>query len=1081
MRKNVTTGLISCLSYIFICAVYGQDLNLVKEVSFEDLADKTKVVITTEQPAQYRFFRLLNPERIEVKVLNAEHRLEKDIIPVNKGSVERIRLEQDKLDAEEIVRVLIYCQSFASYHILREKNKIIVEIIKPVQEEVTPPRAMQAKKYYEQGNQYYKKGDYSEALAAFKQALEINPDYPEAQGYLAQTQAKVMNLEKKEELARLKAVAEDKTKEQARTKGLQAKGRQTQKTKEEQQEEAAKRKEKQKRLFEHFKLGQTYYKKQMFQEARKEFESALREDPKYKKVQDYLFRCKKRLIELEQEWIRAEQRKREEEAERLAQDKDKEEREKKSQINKYWNAGNKYWQKGDFLKAGDEWSKLLSIEPTFDKIDHYILPEELERFAQSGQMSEEELEAFHNLAQIRNLYWQAQDKARQGQAEINKQIKRHYQLGAEYYKNGYWQDAMLEFQKLLKLDPKQINAQKLFLESRIKFMEDEKRKRFVEIGAEEKIRQEAQREAKEKQSPQTKEMQDELKEHYRLAKIYYREGNFKNAASEFKQVLEIDPLHTPASQMLAMSEKEIVTRDTEGQIQLARREYERASYAIFQETPWGKTKLALGLSGSISLKTRYINSSGAKDENEFSLDRNIDLNFRKTLAKNNHFLLNLGTQESNNDDRDTKVKSANLNYRRDKLIIVDTGYHQSENNWLDSYNKSLTYTDSHLDLRTDVPNIPKLHARYEKRTEDDKFEPATTEYTTRTYQLDATHKIGPTQFWVDHLVRKFKDGLNKIDDTDERRSLAKVRIALTKFLSFFQEYQTQDIEKENNSDWGYQTDTWTSNLNLSPLKNLTIKTKYINKQEYDKLVKVDTNWITLGAEIISHFFERKLALNFGYYQQNKNIDTQTATDKDSKKIIYSGEARLRPWKDLLSLSFSYENEDEEYDDPLQSKAEVQWLRSSLSLKPVKSFTLSTWYTISERKYKYRASEVLTTSFYYQGQFTGLQGRFTLDSGFRIENIRATDPSDKLTDNNKSVNANFRYKFTPRFNLSMNGRYTWFNGTTDYNKTDISSSIEWKVFDNTRLGLGYSFINLDSSINARDYTAGIYDLTLRTIF
>ena len=267
MRRIAAISLILWLALLSSSFTYGEDLNLLKELVVEDLADKTRVVITTEQPAQYRFFRLLEPERIEVKVLDADYPLKQEVIKVNKGSIDRIKLERAQTDAERIVRVLIYCRKFSSYHLFREGNKIIVEIVKPSVEEsaalelketeLKRSRETQAKKYYDQGKRYYKKGDYSGAITSFKKALEINPDYSEAQGYLAKNEAKLLSLEKKEELLRLK--------EQWANR--------------EQVEEGARPKEQQKRSCEHFKLGQAYYKNKMFQEAIMEFESALAEDP----------------------------------------------------------------------------------------------------------------------------------------------------------------------------------------------------------------------------------------------------------------------------------------------------------------------------------------------------------------------------------------------------------------------------------------------------------------------------------------------------------------------------------------------------------------------------------------------------------------------------------------------------------------------------------------------------------------------------------------------------------------------------------------------------------------------------------
>jgi len=437
------------------------------------------------------------------------------------------------------------------------------------------------REYALKGKALYGEDKYQEAIMEFKRIVALEPEHSEAINYIARAQEAIREAERRieakkkeigthykggedyynkgryqEALSEFQAILTINPKH-AEAKGYIKKIQIAMVQKERGQEE------KERKIATHYRLGETYYKGARYQEALSEFKAILTLEPKHREASKYLVKTEEAIKERKEAQREVVRRKIQEKRAR--------------EIASHYGLGETYYKAEQYRDAMEEFKKILTIDPEHKGAAKYI-----ERAQESLKRSEEE----------RLL---AEKKAKEKERE--RKISRHYNSGAEYYKEDDLIGASEEFKKILDLDPEHKGAKKY-----LACIRDKLRKAITEAGsyytrgiayyergeykkaisqwekvltldptheragqyikkAQEKLREIVKAEKALERKAKARERERKIAEYYRRGYNLYRAGDLKGAATEFRRVIRLAPRHKKAREYLTKAQEELRYRE----------------------------------------------------------------------------------------------------------------------------------------------------------------------------------------------------------------------------------------------------------------------------------------------------------------------------------------------------------------------------------------------------------------------------------------------------------------------------------------------------------------------------------------
>ena len=156
---------------------------------------------------------------------------------------------------------------------------------------------------------------------------------------------------------------------------------------------------------------------------------------------------------------------------------------------------------------------------------------------------------------------------------MKKNMKKYWDLGMLYYKQEKYDDSILQFEKILSLEPGHEKAQNLI--NKVKETKKEKMQKHWDKAMEYYNNEDYEKcvphfEAILKIDPQheqSKRILGRLEEIVRKSKlknlwesgvIYYKQGDYEKAVSQFEEILKIDPAHAQSKTFIKRAEKEML-------------------------------------------------------------------------------------------------------------------------------------------------------------------------------------------------------------------------------------------------------------------------------------------------------------------------------------------------------------------------------------------------------------------------------------------------------------------------------------------------------------------------------------------
>ncbi len=387
---------------------------------------------------------------------------------------------------------------------------------------ISAAEAVSSEKYFEQGMADYEKGDYKSAMENFSESLFLDPNNEETKDYLEKAGRKFLEgVETKRESERKEIL------ERARTVIAERK----------------------KKVKENYGKGIKHYKRGEFLKAGEAFNAVLEIEPEHKEAKKHLELIEKRLQDIV----------------------NKGEFESVGEL--YYAQGIIFYIKGEWAKAISQWENALKIYQSNEEISEFL------RIASKRRQEEEALEkaevlyrdglAQYNEGKIDEAIKQLEEvikfnpehrrakellaKVREKVDEIKKEEKarrlretvdKRYFRGIDYYAEGQFDKAIKEWQGVLKLDPTHSGAKEYLKKARDKIA----RKNSRGKGGKDKVRN----------------LEEEKVEvYYRQGINYYLAGEFKEAISQWEEVLKMEPRHNGARGYIAKA-KERLKKSGEG-------------------------------------------------------------------------------------------------------------------------------------------------------------------------------------------------------------------------------------------------------------------------------------------------------------------------------------------------------------------------------------------------------------------------------------------------------------------------------------------------------------------------------------
>jgi len=286
---------------------------------------------------------------------------------------------------------------------LNEELSEFVKIAEKKKEEAE--RLEKAEALYRYGVALYNEGKLDEAIGKLEESLRINPGHLRAQEYLVRTKEKIAAMRQEDEERKRRDV-----------------------------------------IAKHYFQGIDYYAEGEFSKAIKEWDEVLSLDPEHREAKEYKEKAKDKIS------IGAPVEK-----ERKVALKGREE----EKIETYYKQGINYYLAGEFREAIGQWQEVLRLEPSHKGAREYIA-----KAKERLKMTEEGVGEYSPYKEEIEEYVKELEKASPTDKEKEELIATHYQDGLIAYAHGDLSQAMKEWQIVLKLDPEHKKARRALIKLR---------------------------------------------------------------------------------------------------------------------------------------------------------------------------------------------------------------------------------------------------------------------------------------------------------------------------------------------------------------------------------------------------------------------------------------------------------------------------------------------------------------------------------------------------------------------------------------------------------------------------------------
>lgn len=385
-----------------------------------------------------------------------------------------------------------------------------------INSEVSAEEPMSSEEYFELGLADFQAGNYRLAMEKFSEALFLDPTNKQAKHYLGKAGEKFLEeaeakkeAERREILRRAQAVIVE-------------------------------RKEKVK---ENYERGIKHYKQGELLKASKEFNAVLEIEPEHKETKKYL------------EWI----------VKRFEDTVNKGEFKTVSEL--YYAQGAIFYINGEWAKAIAQWKNALKLDPsntelsefveiaekkkdekeTFEKAEvlyrdglaHYNegkLDEAIKELEEAIKFNPKHTKARDCLARSREKV--ATMKKEQEEKKRREAMDKHYFRGIDYYAEGEFEKAVKEWDEVLRIDPEHKGAQEYI---------DKARDKIAGATSGERER---------RATAKTPE-EEKIEVYYRQGISFYLAGAFRDAVSQWEEVLRMEPSHKGARDYIAKAKERL--------------------------------------------------------------------------------------------------------------------------------------------------------------------------------------------------------------------------------------------------------------------------------------------------------------------------------------------------------------------------------------------------------------------------------------------------------------------------------------------------------------------------------------------
>jgi tetratricopeptide (TPR) repeat protein len=312
-------------------------------------------------------------------------------------------------------------------------KKVDEKLRKRVIESDNQEREAKAREYFEKGTTLYQEGKLEEAKEGWKKALELLK-HPEMKDYIKENERRAREEEKRLEKEQKQLEAERKKVELEKRRALK------------------------KEIDPHYKKALSYYRDKSYNLAAQEFTRVLELDPQHKSAQDYLNKKIPDRIKAQRRAEEARRKKEEREREQAEKQRQRQvERQKKEQERKAKEEEKR-------LKAEKEKAERERLKAERERQKELKRQQEIERRLQEKLEKEQQAkEEFERKEEVRRLRKKIRDLSKEGK---------------NLYRKKNYEKALVKFQEVLKLDPKNRYALRYLklIQQRIEQEKEEKKK-----------------------------------------------------------------------------------------------------------------------------------------------------------------------------------------------------------------------------------------------------------------------------------------------------------------------------------------------------------------------------------------------------------------------------------------------------------------------------------------------------------------------------------------------------------------------------------------------------------------------------
>ena len=388
--------------------------------------------------------------------------------------------------------------------------------------EVSPAEMMSSEECFKQGLAEYESGNYKSAMENFSEALYLNPTNKQAKQYLEKAGKKFLEeLETRRESERREILR--------RAQGI-----------------IAERNQKVKEIYE---SGVKHYTQGELLRAGIEFNEVLEIEPEHKEAKKYLELIGKRLQDIVNKG------------------------EFKTVSELYYAQGAIFYINGEWGKAISQWKNALKLDSSNKELSEFIKIAEKRRHQEEalekaevlyrnglahyneGKIKEaiteleEAIKLNPNHTKARDYLARAREKVSEmkGEEEAKRRreiIEKHYFRGIDYYAEGKFKKAIEEWDEVLRIDPEHKGA-----------------KEYID-KARDKIASANSRREKEKLTTRRPE-EEKIEVYYKQGINYYLAGKFKEAISQWEEVLKMEPAHKGAREYMAKAKERLKISEEE--------------------------------------------------------------------------------------------------------------------------------------------------------------------------------------------------------------------------------------------------------------------------------------------------------------------------------------------------------------------------------------------------------------------------------------------------------------------------------------------------------------------------------------